>query len=74
MLCGGESFSPDSALDSVMPMKGKHIINYFSTKGVWCVMMSCGGENFSPDGAYDSVLDSVMPMKGKYSINYIQYP
>ena len=31
-LCGGESFSPDdayvSALDSVMPMKGKHTINY----------------------------------------------
>ena len=31
-LFGGESFSPDdayvSALDSVMPMKGKHTINY----------------------------------------------
>ena len=32
LLCGGEGFSPDDAygstLDSVMPMKGKHTINY----------------------------------------------
>ena len=37
MLCGGESFSPDdaydSALDCVMPMKGKYTIKYtYSTK------------------------------------------
>ena len=70
---GGESFSPDdaydSALDSVMPMKGKHTINYLQYQGVWCVAMLCGGESFSPDDAYDSALDSVMPMKGKHTIN-----
>ena len=78
MLCGGESFSPDdtydSALDSVMPMKGKHTINFLQYQGVWCVAMSCGGENFSPDGAYDFAWDSVKPMKGIYTIKYIQYP
>ena len=38
MLSGGESFSPDdasdSALDSVMPMKGKYTINYVEYQGV----------------------------------------
>ena len=38
MLCGGESFSLDdasySALDSVLPMKGKYTINYLQYQGV----------------------------------------
>ena len=66
-MTGGESFSPDdaydSALDSVMPMKGKYTINS-SVPGVRCVAMSCGGESFSPDDACDSAWDSVMPTKG----------
>ena len=74
---GGESFSPDdasdSALDSVMPMKGKHTIIFLQYQGVWCVAMLCGGENFPFDGAYDFAWVSVKPMKGKYTIKYIQY-
>ena len=42
MLCGGESFSPDdaydSALDSVMPMKGKYTIKYIQYQ----VVVECG--------------------------------
>ena len=64
-LCGGESFSPDdayvSALDSVMPTKGKHTINYLQYQCVRCVAMSCGGDSFSPYGAYDFASDSVKP-------------
>ena len=65
VLCGGESFSPDdaydSALDSVMPVKGKYTINYLQYQGVRCVAMSCGGYSFSPYGAYDFSWDSVKP-------------
>ena len=39
----------DSALDSVMPMKGKYTIYYSQYQGVRCAAMSCGG-GFTPGG------------------------
>ena len=51
MSYGGESFSPDdasdSALDSVMPMKGKFFINYLQYQDG----ALRGGGVFTPDGA-----------------------
>ena len=76
-LCGGESFSPDdafvSALDSVMPMKGKHTINYLQYQCVRCVAMSCGGDSFSP-WCLRFCMGQRKAVKGKYTINYILYP
>ena len=61
MSYGGESFSPDdasdSALDSVMPMKGYFPSISYSTKTFGAML--CGGENFSFDGAYDFAWVSV---------------